>query len=1125
VSLWQCILGLARIAWLGLSCTHHDNSTQRRRCSSLGVAALALHGIPPYALELHLCPILATQERKSYYIRQKIVFHDRTLLRCHCCRQADFSLLMCAGMTPRNRGRRVRIFRQVLAMAAALVLLCFLDIWTLQALTDPLHPHLVIAQSRENLYESSRLTDSPPLPSLSSKTSQASSSLVNHHALLQVHVSVGCTLDSETSMRLFQKDGKESVLDMEGSWFIMITELHHSNLPMDSIIHLDQAVDLTWLPLDNNASYKANASLSFLIPLITASGERTLIITLMEHFNHGESHSRIATRRLANLPMAPSSTAALTTTKNSRKNPVVTVHLSTSMTCVPKTSRDGTRNSTNSGKSLWIIAVLIPCFVVYSYTKRSHCEDKGNHFKETAQQHVGTDKHVSVSPARLRRGIVIDSPGSDGEDSTAPSNAPSSREHERRVQDSSFTDSSAARSRIVKPPSLVRIPFSFVAEQEREDSTLSVDSTEQTSIDVGGGTHQDAFPSPVVDVKETATYNSKQTETKQSAADKDSMSNDTNEKIPANKASENPTGVCGTHEDAFSSPVVNVKETPAIETDLGIKKDTSQLPEDSYKTPHMPGQDDDKPESRKTEAETNSASEAKIRQQVSGIPDSVVIPCSTALTVEKKLFEHTIENDTWAPNRSRADDVSVQQTCGDVDTAVESHDASTVSAANDAALGEATDVQPGLDDAETDIMDRRSGVLAAAALGSRGKSNISAEKDQGIHAAGEPELYKASVMQNEGVETNQESGSDLTVAAAVKANADTHLPSSKEGVLVDKENMLNYETPVDTDANHTSTTTGEQQRKLDLSSKVIDLEYVSVEESNWLLRLRDRPAAIHSSSSANEAPSVANVPPVAQEPPQTSNAQRANAVENKGNDGELSYVSTLPPDSDSNDGADDDFPDFSFDSFPNALCNPKSAPKENLLQTVIRPNLESVRPSRRKRRLNALKAFNFEDQEHQESESLPHQLVRPDKTSSRKHKNAVTSKSTPLAANVQDAIAKQAKTPKPRPKKPMTETIVPDVVPSTFLQSFAQQIDAPVPWDFTKTSARHSVKKEKRSTESRRRKRKGPPSTIVIDDSPVPPRNQHSVVSRGSSRVQKTLVAMGKTPLDDVSGKRRRLKK
>ena len=249
-------------------------------------------------------------------------------------------------------------------MATAFILLCLMNIWTLQVSSDPLHRHHIIAQSPEHSEEPTPFIQ----PTLSTESSDASYPLVNQHALLQVHVSVDCTLGDSDKLRRLFPDRESSMLDMDTSWFVMITELPHTNIPTDSTIHLDQAVDLTWALLESGV-FAANASLSFLIPLsVNVATERTLIVTLMEHSRHG--HSRIATRRLANLPKNGGSW----TMKQARTNPLVSVDLSTSATtCATKSRRDDDTpdKSTRYGKTYGVVSVLLFGILVYVYPRKA----------------------------------------------------------------------------------------------------------------------------------------------------------------------------------------------------------------------------------------------------------------------------------------------------------------------------------------------------------------------------------------------------------------------------------------------------------------------------------------------------------------------------------------------------------------------------------------------------------------------------------------------------------------------------------------------------------------------------------------------------------------------------------
>ncbi len=246
----------------------------------------------------------------------------------------------------------------------------------------------------------------------------------------------------------------------------------------------------------------------------------------------------------------------------------------------------------------------------------------------------------------------------------------------------------------------------------------------------------------------------------------------------------------------------------------------------------------------------------------------------------------------------------------------------------------------------------------------------------------------------------------------------------------------------------------------ELESKVIDVECIPMEESNWLKRLRERPSAITSCSvGQNDAPASA----------------QEESKEPKKDD--LSYASTLSPDSFGGD-------DFSVDDATAAIQDTVgTAVNEIQVAAAINSDAQDLRrPQRKKRRLPSLKSRYHSDKDSDIAIALVPQT---------------------------NATLK----PAARPKKPSTDTIVPDVVPSVLLQAASREV-TDVEWNFSKaaSTARRSKQEKQRS---RRRKRKGPPSLIILlDDGPPVP--SQSVVSRGSSRKKST---------EGVSGKRRRLKK
>ena len=170
-----------------------------------------------------------------------------------------------------------------------------------------------------------------------SKVHRKSATLVNQHALLQVHMSVVCELHSSTAGSVPPHESRdvEAELNMDTRWFLLIDELLPSEVPIGSSVHLDQTFVFSWSWFDDS-NYRGNATLSFLIPLsvvdAAVDSERTMVVSLMEH-SDDRRQSRIVTRRLANLPMSPTSRS---NRRRARTNSVVTVELSGYTTCAYK---------------------------------------------------------------------------------------------------------------------------------------------------------------------------------------------------------------------------------------------------------------------------------------------------------------------------------------------------------------------------------------------------------------------------------------------------------------------------------------------------------------------------------------------------------------------------------------------------------------------------------------------------------------------------------------------------------------------------------------------------------------------------------------------------------------------
>jgi hypothetical protein len=999
----------------------------------------------------------------------------------------------------------------------ALSLLYFVDIW--------MPERIVIAQSpTTGSDEALGPKGSALLPSSSPRTSHASLPLVNQHALLQVHVSIDCTVrqhEEKNSIRLFQGDDDKDLIEaMDTSWFVMITELPHSNVPVDSSISLDQAVDLSWsVPSSDKYSFQGNASLSFLIPLAAdttaSSGERTLIVTLMEHVHLGDTHSRIAARRLANLPMTSPSSA---TTKHLRSNPVVHLELSTSTLCT--SMNQGIFESTQYTKLVYTIMLLALGVTAYVYPK-TPAQVESEEERESVQvapealsQNESTsaaDEQASVSPAKLRRAIVIDSPGSSEQDSTSAAADNEERNTDAAARDASASagDSSASRPRshIIKPPSLVRIPYAFVAEQENEAaSALSVDdSTDQRSVGAVAPSQRDVFPSPVVDVNENGGNEAAQGDSETAQVEEKLSSSDGTEEVSTNSASEKPSSVGDMAQGAFPSPVVDAKD--ATETELSVKKDTSKVL-DSYETPGIVDQE---------EADLDPSSTASMNdRQDATVQDKADASSETAHAVEKALFQNNEEDESMLSHSSRTDDTTGQQESGAMVDSSESQVHSTIAAHKGASSHEANAKQP---DANTTV----SVGEESSSLGAKDKP-VSAVEHR-LLAGGDvyqkdtdasidrKAMHNASSKEHDTEKMCERAVNETSTIAADMDEADAEPESNDSQELVSKNGMA----PIpDAAVDSRTVGAGEQQSKPKLRSKVIDVEEAPIDESNWLRRLRNRPSAIPSSSATEGCPS-------AKLSLKTSNGvgdDSPTAAKEDKND-ELSYVSTLAPDSESNDGVGDDLPDFPFDSSPIDVGNPSGpVPSEDKMKSSdINVSRDPLRPPRRnKRRLSLLKT-RYEENQGQQPDNSVALNARPGMAGSTSAKQTPRARESTVVADALPVATNPIGATKPRPKRTPTEAIVPDVVPSVFLQSVANQIAQDVPWDFTKVSSRPIVKKEKRS---RRRKRKGPPSTIELmdDASPSP-----MVVSRGSSHREKSKGGTEKKTPSAVAGKRRRLKK
>ena len=383
-------------------------------------------------------------------------------------------------MTSNNR-RRGRLVAPRLCKVAAIISLCCIDIWTSQACSISSHAPDSIHEAKARDVQPQKDSDSPELPSLLPQTHRMSSPLVNQHAILQVQVSVVCTLSNESKALLQEPSSDDSLLveeelDMDTRWFVLINELPHSSLDDDSSLHIHQALVLNWSSYDDFRN-KGNASLSFLIPLkdTMTFDERTVIVTLMEYSNNG--HPRITTRRLANLPTSPSHSNR----KNQRINPVVTVELLGYTTCAYKNHvLPENTHPRSSGIAGWTMA-LVACIVAYVFPKES-------------SRYLPQEEHLHNDVASLSlEGFHFSEKQTIENDDTIESNGQLSacsvdqNESALRQDDSTNSDVSTPGPRIEKPPQLVRIPCSFIFSEDDESVTYH-----------NAGQNRLAFPSPVI---------------------------------------------------------------------------------------------------------------------------------------------------------------------------------------------------------------------------------------------------------------------------------------------------------------------------------------------------------------------------------------------------------------------------------------------------------------------------------------------------------------------------------------------------------------------------------------------------------------------------------------------------
>jgi hypothetical protein len=322
-------------------------------------------------------------------------------------------------------------------------------------------------------------------------------------------------------------------------------------------------------------------------------------------------------------------------------------------------------------------------------------------------------------------------------------------------------------------------------------------------------------------------------------------------------------------------------------------------------------------------------------------------------------------------------------------------------------------------------------------------------------------------------------------------------------------------------------------------SKVMDLEYLPVaEQSNWLQRLRKRPANKIASSVIFPSSSVAeeeDCHAIDQGTVETVTDMGFVTVDDDDHDGTsddrasggVSYVSTLPADSDTTCSPMNEWPQTDLDA---AMDFSRTVDGE----LESEPTRDDSRPLKRKRRFDPFKSHRTND-ELLQSASIHTQATRPVETSSRKQAFA-TKELSCVAAHQQEVdavptsqtVAKKASRIKKELKRSKTPALLPDVVPSSFLQSFCtQQIDAPVPWDFTLSTSAPKGGTIQRQRDNGKR-RKGPPTTIeILGDSPrsrQPTKKGQHAVSRDSSMTSRgNSNGAHKPKKPPAAGKRRRL--
>jgi hypothetical protein len=845
----------------------------------------------------------------------------------------------------------------------------------------------------------------------------------------------------------------------------MITELPHTNTLTESIetsLHLDQAVDLhSWTRIhkDNHSSLQSTASLSFLIPLsTTTTTERTLIVSLMEHDAMG--NVGIATRRLANLPLSPSSA------NNKRMSAVLNVELSSHTTCTTMTRKVDSEYLVSQVQDYhkafgMCVVLLFGGVLMYMVDPNKHKVATAS----TTHEEEGESIHEVESVSRLKHTIFIDSPGGSNDNSTCSSTI--------QGDESDDTRHARAKPQIIMPPSLVRIPYSFAAEHEsEEESCLSVNSCTGPPQGVYhvGGIRQDAFPSPVVDVKKNTSHYEKEDNERE---------NRTNTMIP--EETQGPRNSVQ-QQDAvvekrvLPSQVVDVAETPMMDDTTVIDREVME----SLGTAIDPDNT-----CLSVEQDTNDSTVGETEMEVR--QDEIVRPRESSSNEPETATLLLPQSASRSPSQQQGDDNSdrMSSSSGNIPIGQQASDEENASPA----LTEISKVGP-VDISQTTSATRRahnvnpspsenaqSFEVVNASFGSADESKVlppPLEEDQTLESTIDgQDSQDSSDAPNKGCDSIQ-------ARAEEESSQITCEPLDVQDQSLEKNDVIPTGGDNDENSPHVS---DQHEANRELESKVIDVECIPMEESNWLKRLRERPSAITSCSvGQNDAP---------------ASAQEESKEPEKD---ELSYASTLSPDSFGGD-------DFSVDDATAAIQDTVgTAVNEIQVAAAINSDAQDLRrPQRKKRRLPSLKSRYHSDKDS----DIAKQDARPDKTGSRKQAASTTTEFAIALVPQTNATLK----PAARPKKPSTDTIVPDVVPSVLLQAASREV-TDVEWNFSKaaSTARRSKQEKQRS---RRRKRKGPPSLIILlDDGPPVP--SQSVVSRGSSRKKST---------EGVSGKRRRLKK